>query len=277
LIADEELWIFARVNEDDEDAFAEASSDLLVQLKIVDQLPVCILALTDVRTHAVRRAYLDPAPSADGRILELLRQDFHAMVVVYDDRRRLLRSFRLEAPRAANASMVIERAELAPRAVPERWVLAVAACRMAPPPAGPIEHPFALEHGAATAAEALLRLQRLEGWSSPERIEEALVLLSVPRTVVELCRRRIVADALRFGLAMSSTLLLQAVQFGFAADANALIAMLEARFEQIVPCASEQGLDDAQVQANLEQLERLSVQHGTSTGRALSCNMEHSG
>ncbi|TFH31985.1 MAG: hypothetical protein E4H00_02400, partial [Myxococcales bacterium] len=52
LIDDEELWIFVQVGEDDHDAFAEASSDLLVQLKTVDQLPVCILALTDHRAHA---------------------------------------------------------------------------------------------------------------------------------------------------------------------------------------------------------------------------------
>ena len=121
LIDDEELWIFVQVGEDDPDAFAEASSDLLIQLKTVDQLPVCILALIDDRADAVRRAYLNPVRSADGRILELLRRDFHATVVVYSDQRRLLRSFRLEAPRAANAKMIIGRAEVAPQALPERW------------------------------------------------------------------------------------------------------------------------------------------------------------
>jgi hypothetical protein len=277
LIDDEELWIFVQVGDDDPDAFSEASSDLLIQLKTVDQLPVCILALTDDRANAVRRAYLNPVRSADGRILELLRRDFHATVVVYGGQRRLLRSFRLEAPRAANAKIIIGRAELAPQALPERWQEAVDACRLTPPPIGRTEHPFVLENDASTAAEALQRLKRLEAWSSPERIEEALTVVSVPRTVFELSRRRVVADAVRFGLAMSNPLVLQAVRFGLAADARELVAALRWQFEQIVPNASTHGLDDGQVQANHEALKRLSALHGTSTGRERSCTMEHSG
>jgi len=277
LIDDDELWIFVQVAEDDHEAFTEASSDLLVQLKTVDQLPVCILALTDDSAHAVRRAYLNPVRSADGRILELLRRDFHATVVVYSGQRQLLRSFRVEAPRAANAKMIIGRAELAPQALPERWEDAVDACRSTPVSVDPIEHPFIFEDDAPTAAEALRRLTRLEVWSSPDRIEEALLVVSVPRTVFELSRRRVVADALRFGLAMSNQLVLQAVRFGLASDAKSLVAALTRQFDQIVSDASAQGLDDAQIQANRESLERLSLLHGTSTGRGLSCNMEHSG
>ena len=277
LIDDEELWIFIQVGEEDHDAFAEASSDLLVQLKTVDQLPVCILALTDNRAHAVRRAYLNPVRSVDGRILELLRRDFHATVVVYSDQRQLLRSFRLEAPRAANAKMIIGRAELAPQSLPERWEGAVDACRSAPAPLDPSDHPFVLEDDASTAAEALGRLKRLEAWTSPERIEEALMVVSVPRTVFELSRRRVVADAVRFGLAMSNPLVLQAVRFGLAADIKELVTALTRKFDEIVPSASAQGLDDEQIQANREALERLSLLHGTSTAREQSCNMEHSG
>jgi len=277
LIDDEELWIFVQVSDEEHDAFAEASSDLLVQLKTIDQLPVCILALTDDRAHAVRRAYLNPVRSVDGRILELLRRDFHATVVVYSNQRQLLRSFRLEAPRAANAKMIIGRAELAPKPLPERWEEAVDACRSAPAPLDRTEHPFVLEDDASTAAEALRRLKRLEAWSSPERIEEALMVVSVPRTVFELSRRRVVADAVRFGLAMSNPLLLQAVQFGLAADAKELVAALTRQFDEIVPSASAQGLDDDQIEANRQALARLASLHGTSTGRALSCNMDRSG
>ena len=277
LIDDEELWIFIQVGEEDHDAFAEASSDLLVQLKTVDQLPVCILALTDNRAHAVRRAYLNPVRSVDGRILELLRRDFHATVVVYSDQRQLLRSFRLEAPRAANAKMIIGRAELAPQSLPERWEGAVDACRSAPAPLDPSDHPFVLEDDASTAAEALGRLKRLEAWTSPERIEEALMVVSVPRTVFELSRRRVVADAVRFGLAMSNPLVLQAVRFGLAADTKELVTALTRTFDEIVPSASAQGLDDEQIQANREALARLSLLHGTSTRRERSCNMEYSG
>ena len=102
--------------------------------------------------------------------------------------------------------------------------------------------------------EALRRLKRLEAWSSPERIEEALMVVSVPRTVFELSRRRVVADAVRFGLAMSNPLVLQAVRFGLAADAKALVTALTRQFHEIVPCASTQGLDEAQIRANREAL-----------------------
>jgi hypothetical protein len=173
--------------------------------------------------------------------------------------------------------MIIGRAELAPQALPERWEDAVDACRSTPVSVDPIEHPFIFEDDAPTAAEALRRLTRLEVWSSPDRIEEALLVVSVPRTVFELSRRRVVADALRFGLAMSNPLVLQAVRFGLASDAKSLVAALTRQFDQIVSDASAQGLDDAQIQANRESLERLSLLHGTSTGRGLSCNMEHSG
>jgi hypothetical protein len=277
LIDDEELWIFVQVGEDDHAAFAEASSDLLVQLKTVDQLPVCILALTDNSAHAVRRAYLNPVRSADGRILELLRRDFHATAVVYNDQRQLLRSFRVEAPRAANAKMIIGRAELAPQALPGRWEEAVDVCRSTPAPVDRVEHPFVLDDDAPTAAEALRRLRRLEEWSSPERIEEALMVVSVPRTVFELSRRRVVADAFRFGLAMSNALVLQAVRFGLAADAKEFVTALTRQFDEIVSSASAQGLDDGQMRTNREALERLCLLHGTSTGRELSCTMEHSG
>jgi hypothetical protein len=103
------------------------------------------------------------------------------------------------------------------------------------------------------------------------------MVVSVPRTVFELSRRRVVTDAVRFGLAMSNSLVLQAVRFGLAADAKELVTALKRQFDEIVPSASAQGLDDEQIQANREALERLSLLHGTSTGRELSCNMDRSG
>ena len=267
----------SRWGKDDHEAFTEASSDLLIQLKTVDQLPVCILALVDNTAHAVRRAYLNPVRSADGRILELLRRDFQATAVVYSEERQLLRSFRVEAPRAANAKMIIDRAELAPQALPGRWSEAADACRSTPTPVDSFEHPFVLDDDAPTAAEALRRLRRLDAWSSPERIEEALLVASVPRTVFELSRRRIVADALRFGLAMSNGLVLQAVRFGLAPGPKELVSALTKQFEETVPSASAQGLDDEQIQANRKALERLCILHGTSTEPELSCTIGPSG
>lgn len=277
LIDDEVLWLFLSIDSEEANAFAESSTDLLIQLKTVEQLPVCILALVDSRHEAVRRAYLNPVRSADGPILELLRRDFCATIVVLDGERRLLRSFHVEAPRAANAKMILERADRAPSSSRDGWVRAVDACRAMPPPVDPVEHPFVMQGDAADAGEALRRLRELERWSAPDRVEDALLLRSVPRTVFELSRRRIVADALVHGLAMSDALLLQAVRFGFAADSRTLLASLRERFAEIMSAASEHGLSEAEVEANVAALERLEAIHGTSTGPGLSCTMDHSG
>ena len=277
LIDDDELWLFVRVEAGEHEAFAEGSSDLLIQLKTVHQLPVCILALTDERTESIRRAFLNPSRSADGRILELLRRDFQAIAVVHTEDGVLLRSFRVEAPRAANAKMIIGRTERAPQPLPGRWEDAADACRLTPPPIGLGEHPYVLEDEATSAVEALGRLERLEAWSSPEKIEEALMLLSVPRTVFELSRRRTVADAVRFGLAMSNEVLLQAVRFGLATSANDLVAALARNFEEIVAAGSAQGLGAERIAANREAVAGLSRLHGTSTLPELSCTMDHSG
>ncbi len=277
LLDDDELWVFARVAEAEEDAFAESSSDLLIQLKTVEQIPVCILSLIDMRTHAVRRAFLNPVRSADGLILERLRRDFHATVVVLDEARRLLRSFRLEAPRAANAQLIVDRVEHAPSCSKEGWALALAACRATPPPVDTGGHPFAIQDEALTAGEALQRLRELEAWSLPGRTEEAMLIKSVPKNVVELAQRRVAIDAARFGLAMSDALVLRAVRFGLAPDAKTLVQSLARRFEEIVPQASENGLEESEVEANRGRLRRLSQVHGTSTGTDLSCTMEHSG
>jgi hypothetical protein len=277
LVDGEDLWIFLQVDAGEEASFAESSSDLLVQLKTVDQLPVCVLSLVDARTRAVRRAYLNPEPSSDRPILDLLRRDFRATVVVLDETRRLLRAFRLEAPRAANAKMILERTERAPSCPEDRWARIVEVCRTSPPSIEAGGHPFVMRDEARTAGEALERLQDLEAWSSPERVEEALLVRSVPKNVFELSRRRTVIDALRFGLALSDMLVPQAVRFGLAPSSRSLVESLARRFEEIVPSASEHGLADGQIEANRMALRRLFAVHGTSTAPDLSCTMEHSG
>jgi hypothetical protein len=146
-----------------------------------------------------------------------------------------------------------------------------------PTPVCAAAHPFVMQPDAADAADALRRLRALEHWSAPDRVERALLQQSVPRTVFELSRRRIIADAVRFGLAMSDSLMLQAVRFGFGPDARSLVASLRRRFEEIVPATSEHRLSEAEVRANMAALTRLEALHGTSTGPDLSCTMEHSG
>lgn len=277
LVDENELWLFATLTGDEAHSFAESSSDLLLQLKTVEGLPVCVLALVDSRTGVVRRAYLNPSRAVDAPILDLLRREFVATVVVLDAEHRLLRAFELQAPRSANAGLILARTDQAPTASPPRWERAADACRAAPPPARPTGHPFVLTADAPDAATALRRLLALESWSTSDRADEALLFHSVPYNTYELARRRIVMDAVRFGLAMSDHLLLQAVDFGLGPDAPTLVAALVRRFAEMLPSASEQGLGADEIAANSEALERLSVLHGTSTGPDLSCNIKPSG
>lgn len=277
LYEDGTLWGFVQLGSDERSAFAESSSDLLLQLKTVDHVPVCILALVDVRAGLFRRAFLNPAPSADRSILQSLRREFAACVVVTDERRNFLRSFRLEAPRAPNADMILDRTARAPFGSDARWSLAVDACRRSPPPLGHARHPFLVQNGATSADVALERLRALETWATPERIDHALFVDSVPRQVCEIARQQIVRDGVRFGLAMSDALLAQAVHYGLATDSQSLVQSLGRRFSEIVPDASKHGLDEAEIDANWAALDRLFTLHGTSTGPSLSCTMEHSG
>ena len=62
-----------------------------------------------------------------------------------------------------------------------------------------------------------------------------------------------------------------------ASDAGSLLESLKRRFEEIVPVASEHGLEEAQIEANRAALSRLCDVHGTSTEPHGSCTMEHSG
>ncbi|MBT8469914.1 MAG: CpXC domain-containing protein [Deltaproteobacteria bacterium] len=275
LIEDDELWIFVEVGADAHEAFEEAGSDLLIQLKMVHQIAISILALTDRQTSAVRRAYLNPQRSGDRRILELLRRDFHARLVVYTENRTLLRSFRLQAPREANAKMILDRSDLAAEAPTGRWEEAVGTCRMLPLPIGRADHPFVREDVASCAVEAFERLERLEAWTSPGKIEEALLVVSVPMTVFELSQRRLVSDAVGFGLAMSNELMVQAVAFGLAPDVQRLLAVLEQNFQKTLSAASGHGLSESQIQANWKALLDLGQIHGTSTAPGLSCTMDH--
>lgn len=277
LIDEGELWLFVSLVDGEEDSFTQTTSDLLVQLKTVEQLPVGVLALVDTVTGAVRRAYLDPVRAVDGRMLELLRRDFSATVVVRDGRGRVLRSFRVEASRAANAGMILARVDRAPTAPLARRRDAIEACRAAPPPFSGTSHPFVLREEAPTAKVALRRLAELEAWNSAERIDEALLVASVPRTELELARRQIVADALRFGLAMSDTLVLQAVRFGFAGSPKSLVGSLVDRFEQTLSDASGHGLDEEEIQSNFAALQALEGLHGTSTGPGFSYTMTFRG
>lgn len=280
LLDDDSLWLFVCVDSADPadpGGFDESSSDLLIQLKVADRVPVFCLTLLDDRTRGVRRAFLDPSSESVRLALDRLGREFSAIVVVLDESMTLVRSFTLEGPRTDNARLIRDRTRHAPKCSEEAWDRAVEACRAFPPPVDRVDHPFSVSSPAVHAGEARERLQRLEVWASPDKADEALLLRGVPGSVYEVARRRIVADAVRFGLAMSDVLVTEAVRFGLAADPAALVAELSDRFEAVLASPTAHGLGPDEVDSNRAALRRLGSLHGTSTGPDLSCNMNPSG
>ncbi len=274
LVADDELWLFARLDEESMQNFAESTTSLRLRLESVDQVPVCVLALEDWANGAVKRAFLNPERAVDAPVLEMLARDFSATAILSDPDGNMLRSFRVEAPCEANAMLILERTEGTSSAAFEVWTSAVEAVR------GVVRdeaHPFELLGDAASPRETLTRLRELDEWNAPERIDHAVLRLGVPQPVVHLAKREILGDAVRYGLAMTPSLVEGAVAFGFAPDAGSLARQMVASFDQTVSSTSDHGLDEQQVEANRAALRELCELHGTSTGPNQSCTMDHSG
>ena len=230
LVDDDGLWLFGSLSTQEALAFEPSRSDLLIQLKWIEQTPVVVLALVDSQTAIVRRTYLSPALSDDRRLLLGLARDFRATIVLYDETRTLRHAVRLERPRAANASLILQCTEKAARPSAQKWLRCLSICRRTPPPLHVRLPPFVPTAPAADAAEALRRIDELERWSTPARIDFALLVASVPRTLLELAYHRVLSDGFRFGLAMSSELLLRAVSTGFSPSVRELVGELQRRF-----------------------------------------------
>ena len=266
------LWLFGSLSAREASAFEPSKSDLLIQLKWVEQTPVVVLALIDSQTAIVRRTYLNPALPDDRRVLLVLAREFGATIVLSDEARSLRHAFRLERPRAANASLILQRTKNAARPSTEKWLRCVSVCRLTPPPLHTRLPPFVPSPPATDAAGALRRIDELKRWSTPARIDFALLVASVPRTALELAYHRVLSDGLRFGLAMPTELLLRAVRAGFSPSVRELVSELQRRFgdtERDRLCS----LDATEVARNRATLSELGRLYCASTPEGLSCSM----
>lgn len=275
LVADGELWLFARLDACSMHAFTESSAELSLRLKTIEGIPVCVLTLNDSSTGDSRSAFLNPDRAIDAPVLELLSREFSATVILSDPDGHLVRSFRAEAPLEVNARLVLDRAECAPSSTPECWGSAVEKAR-ALLPTDSESHPFVPSGESAFVSEALARLRLLERWSTPDRLDHALLRLGVPAPDIEQSQREILTDAVRYGLSMTDPLVNDAVRFGLAEDPASLFSTMEGRFEQILAEAGH-GLLDGDVQANRAELRRQRSRYGTSTGQDRSCTIDYSG
>ncbi len=252
------VWLFARLDEGREDAY-RGGAELLVQLVVVKGYPVVVLALVENRDEGrpfVRRVVLDPRDADDRSTLETLRADFEATVALFGPSGRFERTVEVAAPRRVNVAMILKRASLAEEkgaqidaATAKERALAV------PPPIKDKDHPFLEEVEAVhSAAEAANALAQLVVWTTSEKLDTALLVLSIPRDLVDAATRQILANAVDRGLALTPELTTRALAVGVSPDEGALVTRQLERFRETTADEDFGGLSSEDVADNWEQL-----------------------
>jgi len=257
---DGEVHLYARLDEGREQAFQSKDVDLLEQLVLVQGYPVVLLSL--VEDHAdrpyVRRAALDPHDGSDRKVLDALRRSFHAMVDLHGSDASFLTTIAVAAPREVNAGLVLDRVTRLGADTAIDATTAIERALAAPPPVREAGHPYAAADEAepATAAQALRMLERVAAWHTAEKLDHALLVLSIPRDVVDVAIRRTLEAAVRFGLALGGTLRTHAVSLGVANEPTEIVARQLTSFRRVSSSPDHGGLTIEQVGANWEKLLR---------------------
>jgi hypothetical protein len=251
------IWLFARLGEGHETAF-RTGVDLLAQLVVVQGYPVVVLALVekgdDGRPYA-RRAALDPARAADRRVLEHLRRNFAASVALFGPEGAYERTFEVEAPRTENVVLLLERVSRFREEPKVDGPTAVERALAAPPPVRQAGHPFELEPQPAKDADAALAaVQLLADWSRPEKLDRAILALSIPRDAVDASFRQILKDAIRWGIALPAPLLARGVSLGIGAEPGEIVSEQIEAFRKVVAATDHGGLLPEQIAENWERM-----------------------
>ncbi|MBW2461157.1 MAG: hypothetical protein JRH11_05890 [Deltaproteobacteria bacterium] len=252
------VWLFARLDEGREDAY-RGGAELLAQLVVVKGCPVVVLALVENRDEGrpfVRRVVLDPRDVDDRSVLESLRADFEATVALFGPSGRFERTVEVAAPRRVNVAMILERVSLTKEksaqldtATAKERALAV------PPPIKDDGHPFLEEVEAVhSAAEAANALAQLVVWTTSEKLNTALLVLSIPGDLVDGATRQILANAVDRGLALTPELTTRALAVGVAPDEGALVIRQLECFRETTADEDSGGLSAEDVADNWEQL-----------------------
>ncbi len=252
------VWLFARLDEGREEAF-RGKVDLLVQLAVVQGYPVVVLALLEPDAEGrpyVRHAALDPRNPDDRRVLEALRNRFEATVALFGPEGHFERTVEVAAARRVNVAMILERIERLSEPPSVDAQTAIERALAVPPPVREAGLPFQTEEPppSATAMEAARALDGLAEWSTPDRLERAMLALSVPRDVVDGSMRRILGDAVRHGVALPPPLLSRAVSVGVAAEPGELVSQQIEAFRQTCARPDRGGLGPEEIADNWEAL-----------------------
>jgi hypothetical protein len=253
-LAEDELWLFVRLDEDHASAFRNAA-DMLLQYVEVEGYPVIVLSLVDQREplYAVRLA-LDGRENADLLVLEHLQRSFRARVALYVES-LYIETVTVATLRESVAKAIAERLTKL-SAADARATAADAIPRVleVPPPLWNSDLPFGpARREAPTTVTALAAVDQLAAWLKPEKLAEATLTYSVPRHVVDATVERVVRSAIAFGVALPDELLALAVQHKAAPDEATVVRDQLQAFRQRV----ENKQNDLGVEATRRNWDRL--------------------
>jgi hypothetical protein len=239
--------------------------ELLAQLATDAGAPIVVLTLTtgpvpSGQPDPSRRVGLDPRVPDDRRVLEILRRRFEARVHLFGADGAFLRTTTVKASREVNVARMLDRAA---RLRTEATALPDAAKEraLASPPPLSSSHPFGGEPEGTDAASAARALGEVAEWMAPEKLEQALLEISVPADTVDAVVAKVVERAVAHGLALPSALADRAVAAGIAPEQGALVGRQIDAFRKTVSQADRGGLDDSTVASNWERLLAAAADH----------------
>lgn len=236
--------------------------DMRVRLVTDVGAPVIVLTLTDGRPEHERRLALDPRSADDRRVLEILRRRFEARVHLFGPSGLFLRTTAVRADRETNVARMMDRAArlrseatASPDAAKER--------SLGQPAPAPLPHPFVasddVEDGSAAAASRALA--EVSEWMAPEKLDQALLELSISEAVIDAVVARVIERAVRHGLALPSALADRAVSAGIAPEQASLAAKQIDAFRATVSRPDRGGLDEPAIATNWERLLAAAADH----------------
>lgn len=244
--------LFARLPEGRDALFSDGPPELLAQLVVVEECPVVLLSVVERSGSrpAVLRAALDPRAAEDRTILENLRRLFNARLTMFSAEGKYLRASDVADPREVNVARILERVSRMRTAAAVDVQTAIGRVLSAPPPTRTADHPFVgadERESPKNAAEAAQQLARLYEWSSHDKMDHALLVLSIPRDVVDGSVRSVLEAAVEHGLPLPGSLSQRAVSLGVSSDATALISRQIEAFTKTSASIDRGGLDEGQL------------------------------
>lgn len=256
--------LFVRLPENKDDLFKDAPPELYAQLVLVEEYPVVLLSVVEAKDNRpiALRAALDMKNADDREILENLRRRFAATVALFTAQKRYLRSFEIAAPRESNVARMLDRVARHRTAAKVDTATAIERALSAPPPVRSKDHPFTDEaKSPKSARDALTAIEQLGDWGTPEKLDHATLVLSVPRDKIDATFRHALGHALEHGIALDARLVERAIAVGVASDATTLVTKQIEAFQKTAAKPDRGGLSKEAVAENWERLLKTAADH----------------